>query len=180
MSDVMGYLTRSTGIVATILVVLALAWGFFFSARETGQRLRPAWWLDLHNWLGGLALIFTGAHIVASWLDANSGIGLAQIFFPGTAVAGWAITWGVLATYVLVAAVFTTWPRRLKHRIWWRVIHVATVAGTAFVFLHAYQSGSDITRLSFQIGFVAAAAVATYGLGIRVFSLVDKARQISE
>ena len=83
MTDVMAALTRATGIVATVLVVAALVWGFFFSARETGQRLHPAWWLDLHNWLGGLSLVFTGLHIVASWLDSNSGVGLVQIFVPG-------------------------------------------------------------------------------------------------
>ena len=63
-NDVVWYLSRATGIVAAVLAVAALAWGFLFSARETGTRDRPAWWLDLHNWLGGLALIFTIAHIV--------------------------------------------------------------------------------------------------------------------
>ena len=56
MNDVMWYLSRATGIVATVLAVAALVWGFLFSARETGNRFRPAWWLDLHNWLGGSAL----------------------------------------------------------------------------------------------------------------------------
>ncbi len=36
-----------------VLVVVALLWGFLFSSRATGTRLRPNWWLDLHNWLGG-------------------------------------------------------------------------------------------------------------------------------
>jgi hypothetical protein len=45
----MWYLTRSTGIVATLLAAAALVWGFLFSARATGRRLRPNWWLDLHN-----------------------------------------------------------------------------------------------------------------------------------
>ena len=178
MDRAMGYLSRSTGIVATILVVAALAWGFFFSARATGTKLRPAWWLDLHNWLGGLALIFTGVHILASWLDSGSGIGLVQVFVPGTATADpWAITWGVLATYVLAATVFTTWPRRWKNRRWWRVVHVASVVATALALLHAYQSGSDSTRLSFQIGVVVAGGFATYGVALRVFGLVERRRR---
>jgi predicted ferric reductase len=168
----MWYLTRSTGIVATILVVAALVWGFFFSSRATGKRLRPAWWLDLHNWLGGIALVFTGLHIVTAWLDTSSGIGLKQIAVPGTAtIDGWAITWGVLATYLLVVVVFTTWPRRLPNRRWWRILHLTSVGATVLALVHAYQSGSDATRLSFRVGFVAASALATYGLGIRVFSL---------
>ena len=38
MNDVMWYLSRSTGIVAAILAVAALAWGFLFSAREKPGR----------------------------------------------------------------------------------------------------------------------------------------------
>lgn len=53
MDDLWFNLSRATGIVATILAVAALVWGFFFSARNFGDKYKPAWWLDLHNWLGG-------------------------------------------------------------------------------------------------------------------------------
>jgi hypothetical protein len=172
MTQWMYYLSRSTGIVAMLLVVAALLWGFLFSSRATGKRLRPNWWLDLHNWLGGLAMVFTGLHLVTVWLNSNSGIGLVQIFVPQTAsFNAWAITWGVLATYVIAAAVFTTWPRRWGNRRWWRVVHVTTVAATGLVFLHAYQSGSDASKIWFQALIVVSAGVATYGLGLRLSTL---------
>ena len=66
MNDVLWYLTRASGIVAAVLIATAVVSGFLFSGRETGTRRRPNWWLDLHNMLGGLALIFTLIHIVAS------------------------------------------------------------------------------------------------------------------
>ena len=75
MSQWMYYLSRSTGIVALLLVVAALLWGFLFSSRATGKHLRPNWWLDLHNWLGGLALVFTGLHLVTVWLNSDAAIG---------------------------------------------------------------------------------------------------------
>ena len=172
MTQWMYYLSRSTGIVALLLVVAALLWGFLFSSRATGKRLRPNWWLDLHNWLGGLALTFTGLHLVTVWLNSDSGIGLVQIFLPQTAsFDAWAITWGVIATYVMAAAVFTTWPRRWKNRRWWRVVHVSTVVATGLVFLHAYQAGSDASQRWFQAMLVLAAGVATYGLGLRLSTL---------
>ena len=59
-------------------MLASLAWGFLFSARETGTRLRPAWWLDLHKGLGGLALIFTVVHLVAAFADSDLGVGLAR------------------------------------------------------------------------------------------------------
>jgi hypothetical protein len=172
MDELMGALTRSTGIVALVLAVLALAWGFFFSSRDTGTKLRPAWWLDLHNWLGGLTLTFTGVHILASWLDSASGIALADVFVPG--VSGWAITFGVLATYLFATAVFTSWPKKLKKRPWWRIIHLGSVPATAFAFIHTIQIGSDSAALWFRVAFVVSAAFATYGLGIRVFNLIAR------
>ncbi len=172
MNQWMYYLSRSTGIVAMLLVVAALLWGFLFSSRATGRRLRPNWWLDLHNWLGGLALVFTGLHLVTVWLNSDSGMGLVQIFVPQSAsFNAWAITWGVIATYLMAAAVFTTWPRRWKNRRWWRVVHVSTVVATGLVFLHAYQSGSDASQRWFQAMLVLAVGVATYGLGLRLSTL---------
>ena len=171
MSRAMFFLTRSTGIVAMVLMVAALLWGFLFSSRATGNRLRPNWWLDLHNWLGGLALVFTGVHIAASVLDSESGIGLVQVLVPGTATDAWSITWGVIASYLTAAVVFTTWPRRWKNRHWWRIVHLLSVAGTALALVHSYQSGTDATRLAFQVGMVIAVAVATYGLGLRLSTL---------
>lgn len=174
MSSLWHELTRSTGIVGAVLMVAALAWGFFFSARATGKKLRPNWWLDLHNWLGGAALFFIAIHILASWLDAGSGVGVAQVFVPGTSPDGWGITWGVLAAYLLVAVVFTSWPRRLRRRPWWRIIHLGSVAGTLMAYVHAYQTGSDISRFIFQVGFVLTAALAVYALGVRLFSQIEK------
>jgi hypothetical protein len=171
----MWYLTRSTGIVATLLAAAALLWGFLFSARATGRRLRPNWWLDLHNWLGGLALGFVVVHVVASVLDTDAGIGLVEVFVPGTAsFQPWAIGWGVLATYLFAAAVFTTWPRRIRNRSLWRMIHLGSVLGVALALLHAYQSGTEATRAWFKAGIVAASAIATYALGLRLFSSLGK------
>ncbi len=72
MNDWLWFLTRSTGIVAAVLAVAALVWGFFFSARNTGSRRPANWWLALHNWLGGLTLGFIGAHMLLSVMDSQT------------------------------------------------------------------------------------------------------------
>jgi hypothetical protein len=62
-------LEPSVGHRALVLGATALIGGFAFSARETGRRLRPNWWLDLHNWLGGSAFVFTMIHVIAVYAD---------------------------------------------------------------------------------------------------------------
>lgn len=176
MSQAWWYITRATGIVATVLAVASLVLGLFFSARNTGARRTPAWWLDLHNYLGGLALVFTGAHVLATVLDPDSGINVVQAVVPGTAdTASWALTWGVLATYTFAIAVFTTWPKRRFSRRVWRWLHLTSVAGVALAGLHAYQLGSDAATFAIEAGLVVCAAFAVYAVALRIIAAVARA-----
>ena len=175
MTDFWWYLSRSTGIVATVLAVAALVWGFFFSSRNTGTRRRPNWWLDLHNYLGGLSLVFIGVHVVAAYLDANSGIGLVQVLVPGTATgARWAIGWGVIATYPFAATVFTSWPKRRFSRTVWRLVHLSSVGAVALATVHALQAGSDATTFLLRAVVIVAVAFAVYALSVRVIDVVAR------
>lgn len=170
MNDIVPALTRASGIVAAIVSVVALASGFLFSARETGERRKLAWWLDLHNGLGGLALVAVVVHVVTSVFDRDAAVGIVEVFIPGIAsTSRWALAWGVVATYLFAGAVFTTWPRRIRDRKLWRIIHLGSTIGVALALVHGYQMGTDAARLLFEVGLVALVAVATYALGVRAF-----------
>ncbi len=177
----MPYLVRSSGIVATVLIVLALAWGLLFSARATGNRRRPNWWLDLHNYLGGLALVFVVVHIVAAYLDSSSGIGVAQIFVPLTSTATrWGIAWGVLATDLLAVAVFTSWPKKLFARRTWLLIHLLSIPVTVVAAVHAWMVGSDQQTRWFQATLAVLLGVAVYPAVVRLNSVLAKRQQRRE
>ena len=155
MNDRWWDLSRATGIVATVLAVAALMMGLFFSARNTGERRRPAWWLDLHNWLGGLTLIFTIAHVVIAYLDSDTGLSLASLFVPGVASSQrLAVAWGVIATYLFATTVLSSWPRKRFARRTWRIVHLGSVLGVALALVHAYQMGTDGTERAFRIGML--------------------------
>jgi methionine sulfoxide reductase heme-binding subunit len=171
MNDTLWYVTRSTGIVATVLMLASLAWGLLFSARETGTRLRPAWWLDLHKGLGGLALIFTGVHLVTAYADSDLGLGIASVLVPGVASSQTAaLTWGVLAFYGLAITVFTSWPKMLFRRRTWWLVHLLSVPATVLACVHAYQMGSDAGTTAFKVLMPIAAAAAVYPLGLRTIN----------
>jgi predicted ferric reductase len=181
MGSAWGYLTRSSGLVATVLLVLALAWGFLFSARSTGNRRRPNWWLDLHNYLGGLAFGFILLHIGAAYADKLSGIGIIQVFIPLTATGQeWGITWGILATYVFAVVVFTSWPRKRLSRRLWRIIHVLSVPATFMAATHAWMVGSDRHGLWFQGLLALLAGLSVYPATLRLASIVAKRQERRE
>lgn len=168
MNDVTGALVRATGLVAGVVCAVALASGLLFSARETGERRRPAWWLDLHQGLGGLGLVTVAVHVVASVVDSGAGIGLGEVLVPGAATTDrGALAWGVIGMYLIAAAVLTTWPRRIANRRLWRAIHVASIAGMVSALVHGYQMGSDATRLVSRLGLLALVAPMTYAVVVR-------------
>jgi DMSO/TMAO reductase YedYZ heme-binding membrane subunit len=173
-------LSRATGLVATVLLVLALVWGLAFSARATGTKRRPNWWLDLHNYLGGLAFAFTLVHILAVERDRLSGIGLVQILVPLTA-SGWAwgITWGVLATYVFAAVVCTSWPGKAS---WltpkaWLTVHLLSVPATVMVAAHAWMVGSSRHGRWFQALLAVLTGAAVYPGVLRLGRVLDRRRR---
>jgi DMSO/TMAO reductase YedYZ heme-binding membrane subunit len=169
--------TSASGIVATILLVAALGGGLLFSARATGARRRPNWWLDLHNFLGGLAFAFTVVHVLASMADRLNGIGVVQVLVPMTA-SGWAwgITWGVLATYAFAAVVFTSWPSKRLSRRRWLVVHLLSIPATVVVAAHAWMVGSDRGHPWFPALLALLAGLAVYPGVLRLFSIGDRRR----
>lgn len=181
MGSAWGYLTRSSGLVATVLLVLALGWGLLFSARSTGNRRRPSWWLDLHNYLGGLAFGFILLHIGAAYGDTLSGIGIIQVFIPLTAAGQqWGITWGILSTYIFGVVVFTSWPKKRLSRRTWRIVHVLSIPATFLAATHAWMVGSDRHGLWFQALLALLAGLSVYPLLLRMAGVLAKRQERRE
>lgn len=175
MNDFWMYLSRSSGIVATVLIVLAMVWGFFFSARATGNRRRPKWWLDLHNYLGGLGFVFTIVHLIAVYQDKLTGIGIKEILVPFTATGwAWGIGWGVLATYVFAAVVFTSWPKKRLNKRNWLILHLLSLPATALVLVHAWMVGTSQQYLWFKAGIAVLVGLCVYPAVLRLAGVINK------
>lgn len=172
-SDVLWYLTRSTGIVAGVLAMASLIWGLRFSGRNTGTRLRPNWWMSMHKWLGGMTLTATVIHVAMAIADSGSGIGLAQALVPNSAVGQeWAMTFGVLSMYlfaVLVATSVARVRRRIPRRIW-HAIHLSSFAAIVTAAAHSLMSGTDALSAGFVVGFAVLVALGASPLTIRLMT----------
>jgi len=176
MTEILWFLTRSSGVVALVLIVAAVADGLIFSGREGGRRLRPAWWMDLHRGLGGYALIFTGIHLVTAY-GADLGVTLSEIFLPNASDQfTFAFTLGVLALYAMVLTVFTSWPKRLLRRRVWHALHLLSIPAAIAVGVHGYQLGTDATSPWYLALMVALTALVTYPLGLRLSGIVNRRR----
>ena len=138
------YAARAGGIVSWTLVTASVTWGLALSTKVFGKRPRPAWLLDLHRYLGGLALVFTGVHVLSIIADSYVHFGLAEVLVPfASAWRPAAVAWGIVAFYLLVAVELTSLGRKWLPNALWRKVHYASFPLFAFATVHGVIAGTD-------------------------------------
>lgn len=138
------YVARSAGIVAWSLATASILWGLALSTRLIRRRGVPAWLLDLHRFLGLLTMIAVGVHLLGLWADNYVHFGWRELFVPfGSTWRPVAVTWGVVATYFLVAVEVTSWAMRRLPRRLWHTVHLSSFIVFGGSTIHAFQSGTD-------------------------------------
>ena len=137
------YTVHAGGLVAWALLLAAVGWGLVLSTRPI-RRPRPAWALDLHRFLGGLAFVFVAVHLIGLLADSYVGFSVADLLVP--MASHWrpgAVAWGTVGLYTLLAVELTSLAmRRLPRRVW-HGIHLLSFVALALVTLHAFMAGAD-------------------------------------
>jgi predicted ferric reductase len=167
------YVARAAGLVSWALLAASVLWGLALSTRALGSRPRPNWLLDMHRWLGGTALAFTGVHVLALLLDQYVHFGLVQILVPFAST--WhpvAVAWGVVSLYLLLAVELTSLARaRVSKRVWRRV-HTASFVLFVTATIHGLTSGTDMRSPLFRLVTLAVVVLVAGLTAIRVTDLV--------
>ena len=171
------YLARAGGLVAYGLLAAATVWGLAVSARLLGRWPAPGWTLDLHRYLGGLAVTFTGIHLAALLLDTYIRFDLLDLLVPFAST--WrpgAVAWGVVAVWLLLAVQATSLARRrLPHRLWRRV-HLAAFPLLVTATGHLLTAGSDRANPLVLTMLTATAAATIFLVLFRLLHLQGASR----
>ncbi len=169
------WLARASGLVAWCVVTAGIVWGLALAARVVRRRRVPAWLLDLHRYLGTLALAFVGVHLIALAADSYVGFGLRDLFVPMAST--WrpgAVAVGIVAFYLLVIVQLTSWlMNRLPRRLW-HSIHLSSFAVLAGGTLHGALAGADRGNTFVQFGALSGATVVATLAIFRVLNLADR------
>jgi DMSO/TMAO reductase YedYZ heme-binding membrane subunit len=164
-TELLWYTARASGIVAWGLVSASVLWGLALSTRALGAKPRPAWLLDLHRFLGGLALVFTGVHVLAILSDTYVHFGLVDVLVPFAST--WnptAVAFGIVSLYLLVGIEVTSLLRRRLPKRIWRRVHFASFPLFLLTTVHLVLAGTDSTNPGLYlsvIGVVAAGGALT-------------------
>lgn len=159
------YVARSGGIVAWVLLAISVFWGLALSSRFLGKRPKPNWMLDLHRFVGGLATIFTVAHVVGLMLDSYISFSLVDVLVPFVgSYHPVAVGWGIIAMYFLLAVEVTSLLRKQLSKRVWRAIHFLSFPLFALSTVHLLWVGTDRATPALRIAVavcVVAVCVAT-------------------
>ncbi len=127
-SQVWWFVSRSSGMTAWALLTLSVCWGLFVSTKAVAKASSPAWLLDLHRFLGGLAVTFTSIHLIGLWADSYVEFGWSELFVP--MASEWKpgpVAWGIVSMYLLVAVELTSLAMKFLPRKLWRGIHALSL-----------------------------------------------------
>jgi sulfoxide reductase heme-binding subunit YedZ len=153
------YTVRASGLVAWLLVTAAVVWGLLLSLRQV-PRPRPAWMLDLHRFLGGLALMFLALHVGALALDSFVGFDWDDLLVPYAST--WrpgAIAWGIAAMYLLIAIEVTSLLMKRVRRGLWHAVHLLSLVVFVAVTVHALLAGADAESPAMLVFAIASSAL---------------------
>lgn len=139
------YIARAAGVVSWIMLAASVGLGLVLSTRFLQDRHRPAWLTDLHRFLGGSAVVFTGIHVVALLADDYIDFDLVDVLVPFA--AEWrpgAVAWGIVAFWILVAVEATSLAMRRLSRRTWKAVHGLSLVLFWVASFHAAGAGTDV------------------------------------
>jgi sulfoxide reductase heme-binding subunit YedZ len=163
MSQTWWYLSRASGIVAWALLTLAMVWGLLLSTRMFDRRPSPKGLVDLHRFLGGIAVVFVGLHVATIVADSYVHFGAADVLVPFA--TGWhplAVAWGIVAMWILLAVEVTSLAMRHIPRRLWHAVHLSSYALFVSATVHAFAAGPDTRERLFELVSVAAIAIVAF------------------
>ena len=163
------YVARAGGITAWALVAAVTLWGLVLSTRIAKGKVTPAWLLDLHRHLGGLAVIFTGVHVAALVADSYVEFSALQILVPLT--SDWRpgpVAAGVVSLHLLVSIEATSLLQRRIPRRWWRRIHGLSIPLFLLATLHTLAAGADVGHAALRGAALGSLAVFAFLIAYRM------------
>jgi predicted ferric reductase len=138
---------RASGVTAWGLLTAVVLWGILLRTQVLGRLAPPMRLLDLHRWLGAVALGFLLLHMALLLIDPAVAFTIPQILVPG--LAPWetlAVAFGSLAFWLLVPVSFLG---RLRAKMglvgnrWFKRAHLLAYAAWPLATAHYVLAGTD-------------------------------------
>lgn len=155
---------RGTGLTAWALLTAVVVWGILLKTQVLGRLAQPMRLLDLHRWLGAIALLFLVAHMLLLMIDPAVTFTLLQILVPGAAPwETFAVALGTIGFWLLVPVSVLGRVRAKLGRVgnrWFTRVHLLAYAAWPVATAHYVLAGTDaLAQWSLALLFTGTALV---------------------
>ena len=162
--------------MAWALLTLAVIGGLQLSTRLV-RRPAPAWVLDVHRFVAGLAVVFVAVHLVGLWADTFVQFTGADLLVPfASSYHTGALALGIVAMYLLLAIEITSLlMKRMSRRVWYTV-HLSSYVLFTVATIHGLLVGTDRHSTAFRGACLLAAIVVLFMSLVRILAPRRSAR----
>lgn len=163
------YVTRSSAIIAWVLMTFSVMWGVLLATRVMRQIDNPGWLHDLHRYLSGLSILMVMLHVVSLMLDGWLKFRVAEVFVPfNTDYKPTATAIGIIGFYVFMAVQATSMVMHRLPRRFWRFIHLTSYSLLGVVAFHAGLIGTDVGKIWYMLLSVVLIVIGGLAVILRV------------
>jgi predicted ferric reductase len=165
------YLTRSTGIVAFVLLTIAVAFGVAATQRALASRSWPRFATQaLHRNVSLLGLALLLAHIITTTVDKFVKVDWVDVVVPFTSsYHRTKLGFGTIAFDIILLVVVTSLIRLRLPQPVWRGVHLAVYVAWPISLLHFLTLGTDAKSGALGTGLaIVCAAAVCIAVGVRI------------
>ncbi len=160
------YFSRSSGMVAYLLLAGSTIWGLLLSTKLIKDHVPAALSLGMHNVLSWLAIFLTSLHALVLLVDGYYTYTATNLLVPftGPYKPGW-VGLGIISFYLMVLTSLSFYMRKRIGQKMWRRLHYLTFATYLLATIHGVQAGTDSGNLGMQLIY--------WGSGLLVLFLIN-------
>jgi predicted ferric reductase len=159
---------RSAGIGAYVLLFLAVAWGLVGTTSALGKRVPKATATTLHQYLGTAVVALLVLHLGGLLLDKFRPFHLIDFVVPfHNHFRPWPVTFGILALYLMVIVLLTSWYKKRIGTAWWRRFHVWATPVFIMAMVHGVFTGTDTMSPYMWWTYMVTGAIVLFLLVVR-------------
>jgi len=138
---------RAAGIGAYLMLFLSVAWGLLATTSLVTKRVAKPTSTLFHQFVATVALVLLAVHLGGLLIDTFMPFGLPDLLVPmASDFEPVATAFGVVAMYLMVAVMVSSWLKKRIGVTWWRRLHLLAIPTFTLSMVHGIFSGTDTSR----------------------------------
>lgn len=162
---------RAAGIGAYVALFLSVVWGLISSTSLVTKRVSKPTGNHFHAVVASTGLALLALHIVLLVMHEYMPFGVLDVLVPmRDSFRPVAIAFGIVAMYMMVIVIVSSWAKKRLSKNLWRGIHLLAVPAFMLSLLHGVWAGSDTQRPWMVAMYAASGLVVLLLVLVRAFT----------